>query len=374
MAVAAICYTVAAAWASAVLIDMTLKWYKRRSLTKARGYSEPPSERPWDIFGVAKILIAARHLVNATTLPDADKSFARFGTTFSAKFLSQRVLFTCHPENLRHVFVPGFNDFDSSKGLRDHLFAPITPNGIFALDGAHWKAARGLYRDFFSRTRDIFNPILLEKAFKSLQERIPIGETVDLQPLFLLAVMDTTSAFALGESLDSLDKNQSAEKREVMYALKNAKRIMARNGFLGPLHHFLGKKEYLKSCEIIHTYVEGLIRKRLGEKFAGVQKSTDKRCLLNNLCEISDNVGDIRDGVVTVMIAGIDTINTLLSTTFFLLSRNKRVLTKLRKEIMDVTKGEIPTFDDLRAMPYLRAVFNESEFSTRCLEVLDLRC
>lgn len=360
--------TAALHYCGLVLAEKYQRWQALRLFAKHHKTKPPRRENRWDILGIYKVVAMARLVVGGTSLDGAIDLFQRLGRTYSSKILTQPVLFTCDPRNMRHVLITAFADFDSSRGIRDHLFRPITPHGIFALDGNEWKTARRLYRDHFSRTRDIVDLNLQETCFRNLEALIPSDNTpFDLQPLLLRLMLDLTTAFAMGVCVDSLRPDQSVEKRRFVDALIHVKKTMARDGFLGPVHVFLSKKEFHASCSTVQLFVEDIIRERIAASKLG-EKSGDQEagvatesCFLDKLIEESEDILELRDGVLTLLIAGIDSVASLLSTTTFLLSRHQPAQDRLRASILDKVGYELPSFDDLRGLAYLRYVFNESK-------------
>ena len=347
-------------------LQYSLKYRAQRLLCATHGYQNPPKEGPYDILGLFKIVRTTRNLLNKTALANTIKLFERYGETYATKVLAQTVFFTCDPRNIRHVLVTRFVDYDSSV-VRVHLFRPITEHGIFAVDGADWKIARNLFRSLFSNTREIMDFGMLEEHVQAFLRCMPsTAEPVDLQPLFLSLTLDITTAFALGDSVDSLSLYQSAEKKHFAEALICVKRIMARDGFLGPVHHLLSKREFYKACSDVHRYVEVIISRALDEKrqgnVPGDHKDKSHRFnLLQGLIGNSHHLLELRDGVITVLIAGIDSVASLLGTTFWLLARDKRVYEKLRTGILDTIGQGPPSYDQLKNLTYLRYVFNESQ-------------
>jgi cytochrome P450 len=209
---------------------------------------------------------------------------------------------------------------------------------------------------------------LQEDGFQGLIKQIPRGQAVDLAPVFLKLVLDVNSAFAMGTGLDTLKPDQSPEKKEVAEALMYAKKIMARDGFLGPLHYLLSRKDFYAACETVKAYVEKVVRKEMAAReyrkqsnAATVDDEGQKRTqnLLSRILDNTNDVPAIRDAVVTILIAGTDSVASMLSTTFFLLARHERVYAKLRKEILDTIGTQPPTYDNIRKVTYLRYVFNE---------------
>ncbi|KIA75724.1 cytochrome P450 [Aspergillus ustus] len=339
---------------------------KRAAIKREHNCSAATTENPWDILGLVKIYSSTKHLLNETALTNISDLFTRFGDTYASRILTQRVYFTCDPRNIRHVLINRFADFDASD-VRAHLFAPITPRGIFALDGEGWKASRSLYADIFSATRKIFDAGLQEDAFSAFVKLVPRGQAVDLQPLFLKLILDVNSSFAMGVSPDTLRPEvQSKEKKELAESLMYAKRIMARDGFLGPLHYFLSRKEFYAACQYVRGFVEDVVRKEIAsrehEKGTTQKKDGDDRSqsLLQRILDNTNDIDGVRDAVVTILIAGTDSVASMLSTTFFLLARHERVYDKLRQEILDTVGTEPPTYETIRKVTYLRHVFNEA--------------
>lgn len=347
-----------------VSINKLIRYREIRLFSKSHGCQDPPKELPYDFMGIVKIYSSTRHLLKKTALENTSYLFDKYGETYVSRILTQRVLFTCNPRNIKHVLVTRFSDFDNST-VRAHLFRPITEHGIFAVDGPEWKAARDVYRDQFAHTRSIFDLSKQEEHFQIFMRRIPqAGTSFDLQPLFLSLILDLTTRFALGESSDSLSPGQSEEKMQFVDALLYIKKIMARDGFLGPVHHLLSKKNFYRDCVKVQQYVERLIDRELEKGQQQGQNSLKEQgpegyYMLRGLTQNTRNMLELRDGVITILIAGIDSVSSLLSTTFWFLARDERVFAKLRASVLDCIGHEKPTYNQLRSLTYLRYVFNE---------------
>lgn len=352
----------------AVPISVTIlsQFYRVHKLSKFHGCQDPPRECSYDFLGVLKIITSTRHLLNKTALSSTIDLFHKYGETYTSTILAHRIVFTCDPRNIKHVLVTRFVDFDSST-VRVHLFLPITERGIFTVDGPKWKVARDLYRNVFSRTRSILDLNVQEQHIQSFIRRVPSnGEPFDLQALFLNLTFDLTTAFALGESVDSLSLTQSDEKRHFVESLRYITKIMARDGFLGPVRLLLSRRKFYRGCADVHRYVERVIenvleKKRLQGEDGDQEKQPKGYVLLQALADNTDEVLELRDGVISVLIAGIDSVASLLSTTFWLLARNERVFQKLRASILDNVGQELPTYDQLKSLTYLRHVLNEGQ-------------
>lgn len=70
---------------------------------------------------------------------------------------------------------------------------------------------------------------------------------------------------------------------------------------------------------------------------------------------------ELRDEVITTFAAGHETTAITLTWAFYLLSRHREVLERVQREVDGVLgKEELPTPDDLAAMPYTLRVFEEA--------------
>lgn len=111
---------------------------------------------------------------------------------------------------------------------------------------------------------------------------------------------------------------------------------------------------------LLDEMVFGLIneRRRTGE---------DKGDLLSMLLAARDeDTGEgmsdlqLRDEVMTLILAGHETTGAALSWTWYLLSQNPEARSKLQAELDQVLNGRAPALDDLERLPYTRMVFAES--------------
>ena len=343
------------------------RYHTSRRSARSHGCKDPPFENPYDLFGLLKTISSTRHLLKKTALASATESFGKYGETYTSRIIGEKSVFTCDPRNIKQVLVARFVDYDSSV-TRAHILRPITEHGIFAVDGAEWKVARDMYRNQFSNTRRIIDLEVQERHFQAFLSRLSsLRPPYDLQPLFLNLTLDLTTAFAMGESVDSLSFAQPDDKKHFVESLIYLKKRMARDGFIGPLHVLLSKKDFYRACADVKRYVERYIaealdrrQQRKGDSLLQ-GKGSEGYNLLDGLTENSDDMVSLRDAVITILIAGIDSVAGLLSTTFWLLARDERVFQKLRANTLEYIGQEAPTYEQLRNFSYLRQVLNEGK-------------
>jgi cytochrome P450 len=343
-------------------------WIQSRKFAQAHRCEAPPNERPWDYLGLIKTYETVAFLIQRRMLPSMTAAFEHYGTTYFTTVLGSRVVITCEPENIRQILIDRFVDYDASKGLRDHLFRPLMPSSIFALDGDAWKSARHMFRGVFSNTRAIIDIATFERVYQDMQKQIPTsGTTIDFQRLSNDYTNEAMICFVLGESAHVFNSTSPPEMRNFLDCMKYVKAKIASDGFLGPAHIFTSKRRYNESCAYIQRFIDGKVRSRLARKNEGPreeQKIDSAYCLLDSLIQNSEQCSDVRDALLTILVAGIDSVSSLLSATFWLLSRHPTEYQRLREEILGVVdRQQVPTYDQLKKLTFLRYVLNESKSS-----------
>ncbi|HEV7499276.1 MAG TPA: cytochrome P450, partial [Vicinamibacteria bacterium] len=111
----------------------------------------------------------------------------------------------------------------------------------------------------------------------------------------------------------------------------------------------------------LDALVNGLIAERRRDRI-------DRGDLLSMLLLAQDEEGDgggmsdrqLRDEVMTLLLAGHETTSNALTWTWYLLSQHAEVEGRWRDELRTVLDGRLPSFEDLPALPYTEKVLAES--------------
>jgi cytochrome P450 len=114
----------------------------------------------------------------------------------------------------------------------------------------------------------------------------------------------------------------------------------------------------------LHTTVEGIIANRMAGATNG--EVEDRGDLLSMLLLSKDEAGEglsqeeVRDEVITILLAGYETTSNALTWTFYLLAQHPTVAAKLYAEIDEVLAGRTPGLADLPSLPYTAKVVKEA--------------
>ncbi len=120
-------------------------------------------------------------------------------------------------------------------------------------------------------------------------------------------------------------------------------------------------REYRKALSTIEEVVWDLIDEREGAQYGGEEEPMDLLSVLLRARDRGEQTDEnLRDEMVTMLLAGHDTTALTLTYTWYLLSQHPRVESRVHDELDALLRGERPTFADVRAMEYTEAVLNEA--------------
>ncbi|PQE15090.1 cytochrome P450 alkane hydroxylase protein [Rutstroemia sp. NJR-2017a BVV2] len=328
----------------------------RRQFKKDNGCQSAQTKYPLKdpIFGTDLILSTIKNAKNARHLEGTAQRYEDHGTTFTSRLVNCPTVFTIEPENVKTMLATKFEDYRLSK-IRVDAMRPVFGHGIFTTDGPIWKNSRALLRPIFDK-ESISDLNLAEVHFQHLLRRLPRdGSTVDLQQLFFNFTMDTATQFLFGHSVNTQFNSNNisgpvsdADFAEQYGLTQTEASHMVR---LGPLNRL--RKQFSHISITSPTW--RLKKPRIKRRGTARKAKRDRTAFLKN----SPTLLPIAKSSETNLLAGRDTTASLLSNLFFMLARYPDVFEKLRAEVMTLN-GQLPSYDELRNLKYLRQCINES--------------
>jgi len=237
-----------------------------------------------------------------------------------------------------------------SAGL--HFLQPLLGDGLLTAEGETHKRHRKLLAPAFAPKRLNAYGTTMVAETQAQMARWYSGQRIDLSE----QMMETTLAIA-GKTMFGADVRKDA--RQVALGLELGMRAQmeslsspVRLGYEWPLPRHLRMRRAVK---LLDEVVYRLIRE-------GRARGTDKGDVLSILLLARDEEGglsdkQVRDEVMTLLLAGHETTANALTWAWYELSRNPVVLAKLQAEVD--AAGEITT-ETLERMPYNLAVIEEA--------------
>ena len=269
----------------------------------------------------------------------------------------QLMLF-CHPDHLQHILRDKHHNY--RKGIFNAPLVPLLGNGLLTSEGDFWLQQRRLAQPAFHRQRleDLVDLVsssvhpVLARWKKAADRQLPYDISPDMNALTLHIV---------GQALFGTDTQQIAPVLRDAFSTALA-HVNYRSTHPNALPDWLPTPRGLQNrgaVKLLDRAVYAIIADR---RTSGL----NNRDLMGMLLEARDVetgavMGDrqLRDEVITFLLAGHETTAHALSWTFALLARNPSAGRRLRAELDVVLRGRAPRMDDLPKLTYTRMVLDE---------------
>ncbi len=284
--------------------------------------------------------------------------FQRYGNVVATHFLIWPTYMIFHPQDVKHVLQENHRNYSKDTYLF-HFLRPLLGQGLFTNDGQSWLHQRRLMQPAFHRKQLATFGALMTGATGAMLERWQDAATRE-QPLDVSTEMMRLTLRVVGQALFSIDLSDEADTvGQAFTALMTP--------FTDYIYHPvppLGfptprNRRIQKSIRTLDGVVQDIITKR--------RQGDDKGDLLSMLLlardeETGEGMNDrqVRDEVMTLLLAGHETTSNALTWTWYLLSQHPDTESRLHAELEQVLGGRIPTVEDLPRLPYTHMVLEEA--------------
>lgn len=282
-----------------------------------------------------------------------------YGDIVHYKIGRQHILFLNDPAYMREVFVVQNDNFTKERTVRRTKL--LLGEGMITAEGASHRTQRQVAQPAFHRQHiGSYAETMVDEALR-LQASWRNGQQLDISQemthLTLRIVARTLFNTELG-----------AEVKELADAIT---RIMG-------LYNYLVALPAVET--LIHLRVPGLARFTKAKQTVDAivyrmidehrRAGSDSGDLLDMMLRASDaglkggdaadDTDNLRDQVITIFLAGYETVANALTWTWYLLSQNPEAEQKMFREIQDVLGTRPPTAGDVPSLRYVEMVFAES--------------
>lgn len=291
----------------------------------------------------------------------AQDLWRQYGDIVRFRFLFWPAYVFYHPDQVKRVLQENHRsyqkNFPNMKAAQE-----IFGNGLFTNDGASWLRQRRLMQPSFHHQKLAGFGRLMTEATTALleqwQEIVP-GEA----PLDIWVEMARLTLHIAGLALFSQDLSNEADC--VGRTFTTIGPLISRYTSLPfpPLWvPTPGNRRLLAGLNELNTVVYAIIEGR--RKHSDDPPTPDLLSMLLSARdeETGEGMGDrqLRDEVLTLLLAGHETTAAALTWTWYLLAQHPEVERRLHAELDTVLGGRLPTALDLDALPYTRMVIQET--------------
>ena len=306
----------------------------------------PPGPKPRFIIG--NMPLASRDPLSVFL-----KWSREFGDIFYYRAAWLHVYFLNHPDLIESVLVRNSGNFQKDRVIRNSRW--FFGNGLLTSEGDFWLRQRRLSQPAFHRERVASYAQIMTSYAEELLATWQPGETRDIHAemmqLTLKVVVRALFNVEAGEST-----HISAALNSLMRNATGIRMLVPPAGRYLPTPAMI---EVRRAVRHLEETVYGIIEQRRAENH-------DAGDLLSMLMQVRDEDGSsmtdkqLRDEVLTFLLAGHETTALALSWTWYLLAQHPDEEQKLHNELDRMLFGRVPEFSDLSALPYTDAIVKES--------------
>ena len=263
-----------------------------------------------------------------------------------------------HPDHAEYVLVRNNRNFAKSRYFRREL--SFLGQGLLTSEGELWWRQRRLAQPAFHRRRvGTYGETMVSHAERMLATWRD-GEVRDVHQ-----EMRRLTLGIVAEVLFGVKKDKADEVGEVLEWLDKHANRLEEQGSAMVVRILLGNfpttanLRFRKGIGRLDEVIYGLIRQRR-------ENGEDTGDLLSMLLCFRDEEGggmsdkQLRDEVLTLLLAGHETTALALSWTWYLLSLHPEVEAKLLEELQEILGDRTPTVEDLPRLSYAEMVIKES--------------
>lgn len=279
-----------------------------------------------------------------------------YGDVVSVRMATERLIVLFHPDHVREVLVTRQHDFIKGRGIQ--WMKRFLGEGLLTSEAPFHTRQRRLAQPAFHRQRvGTYASVMAEYGARAC-ERWTDGAALDMSG----EMMRLTLA-VVAKALFDTDVEQEAH--EIGDSLTDILTLFPR--FALPMGEVVNRlplpsnRRFRRALRRLDEIVYRLIAERR-------RSGRDHGDLLSMLLLATDPEGDgsgmddrqLRDEVMTLLMAGHETTANALTWTWYLLSGNAGAEARLHEEVDSVLRGRLPTLEDLPALRYAEMVLSES--------------
>lgn len=281
---------------------------------------------------------------------------ARFGDLVAFPLPRTPVLLVNDPVGARRVLVENARGY-SKATIQYGALSLVTGGGLLTADGETWRRRRRIAQPAFHHgTLDVVAEQAVAAADRVAQawRDVPDGASVDVDAACMQATLEV-----VGRTL--FDADLAADGERVVAAVHDALAVVVQRART-PQPPWLptpANRRLARAVATLDRICGDVVRARR----AGGSAGQDLLGLLLRSADAEGGLSDteLRDELVTLVIAGHETVASALSWTLLLLADHPQVQARLHAELDEVLgDGRAPTWGDLASLAYTRTVVDEA--------------
>ena len=277
-----------------------------------------------------------------------------FGDIFYYRAGWIHVYFLNSPELIESVLVTNQQNFRKDRVIQNSRW--FLGQGLLTSEGGEWLRQRRLSQPAFHRERLALYARIINGCAEEMLDSWKDGENRDVHQEMMQLTLRVVAKVLFSVDVKNESKEVAAALNLLMKHSSGARMLLPPWVRYLPLPFLIRVRRAVRQLDEV---VYRIIRERR-------RSENDNGDLLSMLMSARDEDGSrmtdrqLRDEVMTFLLAGHETTALSLSWAWYLLSENPEAENKLHHELGRVLGGKNPSFEDLPRLCYTEAVVKES--------------
>jgi len=284
--------------------------------------------------------------------------FRVHGDVVRYRFGATHAFLLAHPDHIRHVLHDNHRNYDKHN-VDYAMLRRLLGNGLLTSDGAFWHRQRRLMAPMFHRQRVAgFCSLMVDRTLEMLARWDALAQSGE--PFDAAAEMARLTLAIVAKALFSADVSDDAEA--IGTALTEVNRQLGEFSLLDMVWMIPTPRKRRFRAAV--RALDQVVGKIIDQRRRAAHRNEDLLSMLLDAVDEETSEGmtprQVRDEVLTLLLAGHETTANALAWTWYLLSQNPEAENKLHREIAGVLGERAPNALDLPQLPYTRMAIEES--------------
>ena len=302
--------------------------------------------------------------------------YETYGPVYKLAFGPKSFMVVSDPVMARHILKENPSNYD--KGILAEILEPVMGKGLIPADPETWKVRRkaivpGFHKSWLNAMMALF--VNCNKRLVSKLDTVADShEAINMETEFCSVSLDIIGRAVFNYDFGSVD-SESPVVKAVYRALQEAEH---RSTSFIPYWNLPFANLYMKNLQDFEANMDllnGVLDKLIIQAFETQNQEDievletrdyskmENPSLLRFLVDMRGEEAtskQLRDDLMTMLIAGHETTAAVLTWTFFELTQQPELMARVQKEVDDVLKGRDPTFEDMLQLPLIRLCLAET--------------
>lgn len=271
-----------------------------------------------------------------------------------------------HPDHNKYILQDNNRNYTKQPNPSNQLLkVALLGDGLLTSDGDFWRRQRRLAAPAFHRRRIAsFGQTMVsatDRLVQRWQPRIAAGQHIDVDQEMMALTLEI-----VGWTLFSMDITAAADTVGTSFtAVNELVSQLTRRPFsdqLLRLPFFPATRQLRPHRQKLESVINSIIQTRRAQPPAALPDDLLTLLMAAEDEETGEQMDDqqLRDELMTIMLAGHETTAVALTWTFYLLAQHPDVRQALSAELEDVLNGRLPTVADIPQLPYTTMIIEET--------------